>query len=134
MKKWVVCTLCLVGATLSPGLGAQQSSAGSRQEVCTAIEAYVAAVNAARSLKEKQERQERYEQAKARLESVLRASEWASIISTALAYASYSEQIVTLDATDSHLPDLLEKRLKIQQTLLAPCIDSTTSSGIGAKD
>lgn len=93
------------------------------QEVCAALEAYFAKVNAARSVADKAQRQEKYNEAKAELEQLLQKHGSTALLTQASLYASYSEQVVTCDAADPKLPELVDKRLKVRATLLSSCPD-----------
>jgi hypothetical protein len=102
------------GQTASP-------SRGLSKEACAALEAYFAKVNAARSLTDKVQRQEKYHEARVDLERALPKHTSSDLITQAALYASYSEQVVTSDAADPNLPELLDKRLKVRMTLLESC-------------
>jgi len=129
MKAFLLCLLlgsmCLVPAApvVSQELAESESpSPGSLpQEVCAALEAYFAKVNSARSMADQAQRQEKYNEAKAELERLLRKHGSTALLTQASLYASYSEQVVTSDAADPKLPELLDKRLKVRMTLLESC-------------
>lgn len=91
------------------------------QEVCAALEAYFAKVNAARSIADEAQRKEKYNEAKTELEQLLQKHGSTASLTQASLYASYSEQVVTSDAADPKLPELLDKRLKVRMTLLESC-------------
>jgi hypothetical protein len=125
MKAFLFCLLlgsmCLAPAApvvsqeLSPSPGILP------QEVCAALEAYFAKVNAARSIVDEAQRREKYNEAKTELEQLLQKHSSTALLTQASLYASYSEQVVTSDAADPKLPELLDKRLKVRMTLLESC-------------
>jgi len=115
----------LAGAQTSPE--GKSAAGGLPREACRALETYVAAVDAVKAQPDPAKRAERYGEAKTQLESVMKSFGKASVVEEAVLYATYTEVIVTKDATDAQLSDTMEKRLKMRAHLLGMCDDFTTT-------
>jgi hypothetical protein len=97
------------------------------REACQALETYIANIDAAQSQPDASKRAQRYDAAKAQLEPTLKRYGKTSVLDQAYLYATYTEQVVTKDATDAQLPDAMEKRLNVRAGLLGSCADYTAT-------
>ncbi len=94
-------------------------------EVCQAMDRYVAKIDAAKSEADPSERSRKYDEAKAELESVLKAQNKTSLLTDAVLYATYTEDVASKDAVDQKLTEALEKRSKLREKLLQMCMNYT---------
>ena len=83
-------TLSLVGAQTPPGTGKPISESLPRP-ICKAMEAYLAAIDVAKSDVDPVRRQQKYDKARAELEAVLKLYGKEALLTEALQYALYSE-------------------------------------------
>ena len=96
-------------------------------EVCSALEQYLAKIDAAGSLRDATKREEKYTEAQKELSEVLTRSERASLLKDALEYAKFVEQVVITDPTTKGFDGLLDKRIKMRGRLLEACSNYTTT-------
>jgi hypothetical protein len=118
--------LSLVEAQTPPGTG-KPISEGLPRPVCKAMEAYLAAIDVAKSDVDRGRRQQKYDKARAELEAVLKPYGKEALLTEALQYALYSEAAVSRDATDPQLNEIIEKRVKLRADLLELCTGYTIS-------
>jgi hypothetical protein len=135
MKSQVLCLILgviCIGAFSIASAQAQKSankaaSSAPPREVCRAIEAYVAKVDAAKSMSDPSARAKQYEAAKQDLETVLKKRNQTELLGKALDYVPFTEQVVTTEATNPKLNEYLAKRSKLREALLEICSDYTTT-------
>jgi len=118
--------LFLVGAQTPPGTGRPISESLPRP-ACKAMEAYLAAIDVAKSDVDRVRRQQKYDKARAELEAVLKPYGKEALLTEALQYALYSEAAVSRDATDPQFNQIIEKKLKLRAGLLELCTEYTIS-------
>lgn len=118
--------LSLVDAQTPSGTGKPITESLPRP-VCKALEAYLAAIDVARSDKDRVRRQEKYDKAQGELEAVLKLHGKQALLTEALKYAEYSEAAVNKDATDRQFNEIIEKRLRLRADLLQLCTEYTIS-------
>ena len=126
-------TLGIFCAAIVSFAGAQQStrkgkstSRGLPAEVCKALEQYVAKVDSARSMNEKASRDVKYKQAQEELAAVLKKYGKSALLSEASDYARYTELVVSVDAKDANMDQLIDQRLKKRTSLLEMCSTYST--------
>ena len=135
MKKLVMCAVAVMacmgifsiaGAQTSPEK-AKTAQDSLPREACQALETYIANIDAAQAQRDPSRLAERYDAAKAQLEPILKRYNKTSVLDQAYLYATYTEQVVTKDATDALLGEAMEKRLKLRAALLESCADYTAT-------
>jgi hypothetical protein len=135
MKRLALClivgVLCLV---LGSVVQAQQGSSSVRPQpdtlpadACSAIERYVATINAAGSASDKAKREEQYSQAQAALAAAFKSLNRPDVLEHATAYSQCTEVIVVTDPLNKEYGDLVQKRINLSQLLLNLCMGYTTS-------
>ncbi len=135
MKRLALCLILGIFCTATVSLaGAQQStgkaksaSKGLPTEVCKAIEQFVAQIDSARSITEKSSREKKYNQAQEQLAAVLTKYGKSAMLSEASQYVLYTELVVSGDAKDANLDQLIDQRLKKRTSLLEMCSTYTTT-------
>lgn len=131
-------TLCLIAGAIFLGMvtmsaakqdaGKGKPSSGSLSaDVCSAMEQYLARIDAAGALKEKAKREEKYAEARKELTEVLKRHDRASLLAEALEYENAAEQVVTADPTTDSFPGLVEKRINLRGELLGRCPNFKTT-------
>lgn len=135
MKRTTICLIVgaiflgmmsLVEAQQAPDKG-KPASKTLPAEACSALERYLATIDAAASIKDAERRAEMYAEGQKRLTEVLTRKEQASLLADALTYAKVVEQVVTTDPTSKGFDQLLAKRLKMRETILEACSIYTTT-------
>lgn len=101
-----------------PALSAGQ---GLPPELCRAMQTYIAQVDSAQGIVNKSERDAKYAAAKESIKAALSKFGKDSLFVQAASYADQTETVVNTDPTNSNLPDLLDKRLRIRAGLLELC-------------
>ncbi|AFM23066.1 hypothetical protein [Desulfomonile tiedjei] len=94
-------------------------------EVCRAITVYVADIETAKAESAKTKRTQQYDQARAKLETILKQYGKAAVLPEALKYADYTEETVTRNSSDPKFEDFTEKRIKTRGLLLDMCSQYT---------
>ncbi len=129
MRRLTQCVIVgiLILGMVSVGMAQQVTGKGKSSstvvpaDACTAIQQYVARIDAARSIGEQARREEKYTQARKELEPVLQRYNLSVLVDEASEYAKLTEVVVRADPTDPKLADLLDKRLKVRGALLERC-------------
>jgi hypothetical protein len=94
-------------------------------EVCRAVALYVADIETAKAESVKTKRTQQYDQAKAKLEIVLKQYDKTAVLPEALKYAEYTEETVNRGSSDSQFEDFTEKRITTRALLLDMCSQYT---------
>lgn len=119
--------LCLFPVSLAMGQqGTKKNKPTSEAlslEVCTAVEQYIARIDAARSIKEQSKREEEYTAAKTELARVLEPRGKTALLAETAAYAQCSEQVIVTDSSDARYSELVDKRIKSRSSLLGRCLN-----------
>lgn len=132
LVQWLMLgTICLaiVSFAVAQG-GTGKAKSNSKQlpaEVCKAIEQFIAQIDSARSVKEKAAREAKFAKAQDELAMVLKRNDKLALLSEASAYIRYTELVVSGDAKDANLDELLQKRLETRSGLLGLCTSYTTT-------
>lgn len=109
----IFCAIAAVSFAGSPG--------SPPPDVCKAAQDYVSMVDSARSLLDPEKRRELYKEAGAKAAATMKTHNEDSLVLDCATYAGYVEGIITKDATDPTLPDLMDKRVKLREKLLGLC-------------
>jgi hypothetical protein len=120
--------VCL--AVASMGVAQQTGGAGKEpgslpDEVCKAIEQYIAGIDSARTARDKAERDGKYAAAQQALAPVLTRSGKASLLAEITMYAQQSELVAAADPTDANFEKLVAQRLSTRSKLLGWCSSFT---------
>jgi hypothetical protein len=134
MKRLILCAIvamvCLGGVATVSGQGKGKDTFPTQSlsnEVCKAVQQYIASVSAAAAIKDKARRDENYGAARKALESVVKDRDTRGVLTEAAAYAQYTELAAVSDPTAAGFSELLEKRSKSSSTLLDMCMSHTLS-------
>lgn len=119
-----MCVGLVSGATGQTG----QIPATLPNDVCKTVLKFVSRVDAAKSILDPNDRAKQYESAKIELQKGLKSSAVDKLAPDILKYIDYTEQIISLDATDPKLTDVLKKRLDLRSAILSACMNYTQSN------
>jgi len=129
MSCLIVGAICLAiasaGSADQSGEGGKAYSGKLPDEVCRAIEQYIAAIDAARALKDKADRGERYAAAQQALMAGLQRFGKTSLLADITSYAQQSELVSTTDPTDVTFDKRIAERLNTRSKLLDWCSSFT---------
>jgi len=133
MKQLTLCLalgaifLALVSAGIAQQSGAAGKAPASKlpDEVCKAIEQYVAGIDSARTVRDKAEREEKYAAAQKALVPVLSRFGKTYLLEEITVYAQHCEEVATADPTDAKFEKLVAQRLGTRSKLLEWCSSYT---------
>jgi hypothetical protein len=95
------------------------------QEVCRAVTLYIADIETAKAESVKTKRTQQYDQAKTKLETVLKQYDKTAVLPEAVKYADYTEETVARSTSDPQFEDFTDKRIKTRALLLDMCSQFT---------